>query len=167
MKLPAKRNLVATALTACVLGLVTSPLSFIVVGASRSEFSPTSSFILLLPFFVSSGFLLWRYLARSPITVGGIPLLVAEILSWNTIAVTLFTVSGIGLQDTAQRIGSSSMSFLLISLLCLPLVIWRETALEAWIRRLPRAMSVGALVIVLAAATIAIAADFLIPSHLI
>jgi len=161
MKLPAKRNLVATALTACVLGLVTSPLSFIVVGA------PTSSLILLLPFFVSSGFLLWRYLARSPIAVGGIPLLVAEILSWNVIAVILFIVSAIGLQDTAQRIGSSSMSFLLTSLLCLPLVIWRETALEAWIRGLPRAVPVVTLVIVLAATGVAIVAFFLIPSHFI
>jgi hypothetical protein len=166
MKWPARKNLAATALTACILGLVTCPLPFIAAGA-LSHLTRDFYFVELPPFLVGSGFLLRRYLARPPRAAGDIPLLVAEILSWDAIAVVLFIVSAIGLQDTAERIGSSSMSFLLTSLLCLPLVIWRETALEAWIGRLPRAMSVGALVIVLAAAAIAIAADFLIPPHLI
>jgi hypothetical protein len=166
MKLPAKKNLIATALTACILGLVTCPLPFIAIGA-LSQLTRDFCFIALPPFLIGSGFLLWCYLARPAANSGGIPLLVAEILSWDAIAIFLFFVSAIGLQDTAQRIGFASMCFLLTSLLCLPLVIWRETALEAWIRGLPRAMSAAALAVVIATASIAIATYFLIPSHFI
>jgi hypothetical protein len=165
MKLLAKKNLTATALTACILGLVTCPLPYVAIGA-LSEFAFTFSLILLLPFFIGSGFLLWRYLARPPIS-GGIRLLVAEILSWGVVAAFLFFISGFSLMTTAERIGLASMFFLLTSLLCLPLVIWRETALEAWIGRLPKAMSAAALVIVLVATGIAIVAFFLMPPHLI
>jgi hypothetical protein len=166
MKLSAKKNLVATALTACILGLVTCPLPYVVIGALLQA-SLAFSIVELPPFLIGSGFLLWRYLARPPLAAGGIPLLVAEILSWDGLAVFLFDISGFSLMTTAERIGLASMFFLLTSLLCLPLVIWRETALEAWIERLPRAMSAAALVIVLVATGIAIAAFFLIPPHLI
>jgi hypothetical protein len=166
MKLLAKKNLTATALTACILGLVTCPFPYIAVGA-LSRFPPAFSVIVLPPFLVGSGFLLWRYLAQPPIAASGIPLLVAEILSWGAAAVFLFYISGFTLLETVHRVGLASLLFLLTSLLCLPLVIWRETALEARIGRLPRAMSLVALVIVLAAAGIAIAAYFLIPPHLI
>jgi hypothetical protein len=57
----AKRNLDTTALTACILGLVTCPFPYIAIGAlSHFAFSLT----ILPPFLIGSGFLLWRYRAR-------------------------------------------------------------------------------------------------------
>jgi hypothetical protein len=166
MKWPARKNLVATALTACILGLATCPWSFIAVGA-LSQFAPAFSFIMLPPFLIGTGFLLWRYLARPSIAAGGIPLLVVEILSWGAIAVFLYFVSAINLQRTAARIGSSSTSFLLTSLGWLLLLLWRETELESRIKRLPRTVCAAALVIVLAAAGIATARFFLVPPRFI
>jgi hypothetical protein len=166
MKLPARKNLAATASTACILGLATCPWSFIAVGA-LSQFAPAFSFIMLPPFLIGTSFLLWRYLARPPITARSIPPLVAEILSWGAIAVFLYFVSAINLQRTAERIGSSSTSFLMTSLVWLPLVLWRETALEARIERIPRAVCATVLVIVLTAAGIAAARSFLVPPHFI
>jgi hypothetical protein len=166
MKMLAKKSVAATVLTACILGLVTCPFLYIAIGAPL-QFAPAFSFIVLPPFLIGSGFLLWRYLPRSPTFGTSMPLLVAEVLSWAAIGIFLFLVSGFTLIQTAQRIGLAAMFFLLTSLLCLPLVIWRETALEARIERLPRTVSALALLVLLAAAGSAIAAYFLVPVHLI
>lgn len=56
----AKRNLDTTALTACILGLVTCPFPYIAIGA-LSHFAFTFSLTILPPFLIGSGFLLWRY----------------------------------------------------------------------------------------------------------
>lgn len=166
MSLPAKSDIAATTLTACILGLATCPFPYIVIGAPL-QFKAAFSFILLPPFLVGSSFLLWRYLGRPPKADGRVSLLVAEILSWAGVAVFLFFVSRFSLMGTAQRIGLASMFLLLTSFVWLPVVIWRETVLEARIKRLPRAVSVLALLILVAVAASAIAAYFLIPPHLI
>jgi hypothetical protein len=162
----AERGPAAIALTACILGLATCPWLFIAAGA-LSQFAPAFSFIMLPPFHIGSGFLLWRYLARPRTAGGGVLLPIAEILSWGAIAVFLFFVSAMSLQRTAERIGSSSTSFLLASLVWLPLVLWHETALEVRIKRLPRGVCESALVILVVVAGIATVRFFLAPSNFI
>lgn len=153
-------------LAACILGLATCPFPFIAIGA-LSHFALAFSFVVLPPFLIGSGFLLWRYLRRPAATAGSIPVLATEVLSWVAIAVFLFFVSAINLQSTAERIGLSSQFFLLTSCIWLPWVFRRETALEARIKRLPKVASVVVLLVILAAAGSGVTAFFLAPPHLI
>ena len=166
MMLSSRRDLAATALTACILGAATCPLPYIAMGA-LSQFALAFSLILLPPFLMGCGFLLWRYLARPAASPDGMVLRGAEILSWGGVAVFLFFISGFTLLGTPHRIGLASMLFLLTSLVCLPLVVWKDTALETRIKRRPRAVAVAALLVLLAAAGLATAAYFLVPEHLI
>jgi hypothetical protein len=92
----------------------------------------------LPPFLMASACLLARYLSKpseAP-TERGI-LLVAEIASWLVIIGFLTVISSFTLLTRFERIGLSSTFFLVASVLCLPAVLIRRTALQQRLARLP------------------------------
>jgi hypothetical protein len=162
VRLLGKGDLAAAMLAACTLGLGISPLLYVAIGA-LSAFPAAFSLALLPPFVAGVAFLLWWYLRKPADRTGSVFQLVAEMASWLAVAVFLFFVSGVNLQTTAERVGLSCVFFLIASACCLPLTLTRETALEARIRRLPMAASVGVLLAVLVVAGVVTAKYLLTP----
>jgi hypothetical protein len=159
-------NLMAVMLSACIVGLAICPLPYVAIGA-LSAFQPIFSLLLLPPFLIGCGFLAWRFLARLSATASGTFLIIGEILSWAAVAVFLFFVSAFNLQTPVERVGLSSVFFLLTSAACVPLVLLRETALEARLKRLPKSALAGLLFLLLAAAGFAAARYVLAPAEFI
>lgn len=125
-------------LAACVLGLVLCPFVYIAIGA-LSGFGPGFVLITLPPLLAASAYLLYRFLSKpsKAATVHG-ALLVAEIASWLVIFGFLTVISGFTLLTRFERIGLSSTFFLIATVLCLPGVLLRRTALHQRLARLPR-----------------------------
>ena len=138
--------------TACLLGLVVCPYGFIAVGA-LSSYPALFSVVMLPPFLLGSGFLLWRYLSRpSPAPGRRRFLLVFEGLSWLAVGVFLFFISNFTLLTDLERFGAVCTDFLAASALFLAVVLLRSTALEQRLGRLPRAVVLIFLILLLVAA---------------
>lgn len=149
MRFPRKDNFPATALAACVLGLVICPYLYIAIGA-LSNFKLAFSLLVLPLFLAGSGFLLWRFLSRPTDRAMNTLLLVIEGIGWIAVVAFLFLISGINLQIGFERFGASSTLFLLASVCCLPLVLMRKTALEQRLTQLPNGVTISALLVILA-----------------
>lgn len=141
-------HLPAAGLAACVLGLVLCPFVYVAIGA-LAGFAPAFSWVSLPPLLVSSGYLLSRFLAKPKENASSHPQLMAEILSWSVIVAFVAVVSGFTLQTRFERIGLSLTFFLLASLLCLPGVLMRKTALQQRLGRLPNGVAKSVLLLVL------------------
>jgi hypothetical protein len=141
-------NLLAAGLAACVLGLVMCPFVYVAIGA-LAAFAPAFSWITLPPLLVSSGYLLFRFLARPNENASSGPHLIAEVLSGIIIVAFIAVVSGFTLQTRLERAGLSLTIFLLASVLCLPVVLMRMTALQRRLMRLPDGIVKSVLLLVL------------------
>ena len=148
MKIRGKDNYAAATLSACVLGLAVSPFFYVASGA-LSGFSPVFSMVALPPLVVGDGFLLLSLLRRPLAKRMSILQLAAESIGWLVVAAFLMLVSGVNLQTPMERAGLSCSYFLLSSVLCLPLTFLRDTTIGQRLRRLPRSVSIGVLVLVL------------------
>jgi hypothetical protein len=149
------KRLPSAALAACSVGLLLCPLVFI-AGGALSGFSTAFSLVLLPPFLVSCGFLLRRYLAKPGAAVARQALLWSlEAISWLVVVTFLYLLSGVHLSRGGERFGVMCTSFLAASAAALPFLLLRPTRLETRVARLPRALSVVALVLILAVSTTA------------
>jgi len=147
-----------TLLAACVLGLATAPLPLLLLGG-RSEwgsgpFGIAASALVLL----ATGALVFRYVIRRANAAGtGAGGRVVEVASWVVVIAFLIVGSGINLLVGIERAGVVADSFLLLSLLGLPVVILRRTAVEGRLTRLPRAgVRIGAVAVLVVAGLVAL-----------
>ena len=145
----------AAALAACVFNLLLCPFIYIGIGALasiRAEFS----WIGVPPLLVSTGYLLVRYLKQPDANALRGSQILAEAMCWLVIASFLTIISGFTLLTTFERIGALCLFFLSATLLSLPLVLLRRTALrERMLQLEPRFAGCVVLVIVLAAGVMA------------
>ncbi len=149
-------KLPSTGLSACVLGLVLCPFAYIAIGA-LTGFAPAFSFLTLPPLLASAGYLLYRFLSR-PVPGSSSNLLVlAEIISWILIAAFLVVVSDFTLLNRFERIGLFSMLFLVTTLVSLPTVLVRQTALGERLRWLPDVVTILLLLAILLVALVTMA----------
>ena len=149
-------NLPSTGLSACVLGLVLCPFAYIAIGA-LTGFAPAFSFLTLPPLLASVGYLLYQFLSR-PVRGSSSNLLVlAEIVSWILVAAFLVVVSNFTLLTGFERIGLFSTLFLVATLVSLPAVLVRRTALRERLRRLPDVVTIVLLLAVLLVAVVTMA----------
>ncbi len=160
MKLRPNRDpagLPAAGLSACVLGLVLCPYMYIAIGA-LGLFAPEFSIMTLPPLVVSSCFLLYRFLSKPTQASSRRLLVAAEIFSWIVIAAFLTLIADFSLATTLERLGLSCAFFSLASVLCLPAVLMRTTALRERMMRLPKSAPKIALpaIIVVSAIMVAI-----------
>lgn len=161
------RNFSDIGLTACLLGLIACPLPFVVLGA-RGEFPASFYLVWLAPFVLAGGYLLARALARPAAQASAGSSadraahrrlhLVLEGLSAIIVIGFISVVSGINLSVGIERLGAVSGSFLVTSLLSLPVALARRTALEARLLSLPRIAARAILALLLAVAGIALIA---------
>ena len=152
-------RLPASALSAFGLGVVASPLPFILRGA-LGQFSPAFSLVTLPPFVAAGAFLLWRNLAASAPAPPRHPSLLAmfEVVSWIVVAAFIALLSGINLLTPFERVGAVCVSISITATLFPPIVLLRRTMLERRLARLPAAATTGAaLILWLAMASLAIA----------
>jgi hypothetical protein len=147
-----------TLLAACVLGLATAPLPLLLLGG-RSEwgggpFGILASALVLL----ATSALVFRYVIRAADPAGTGPGgRVVEAASWVVVVAFLIVGSGINLLVGVERAGVVADSFLLLTLLGLPVVILRRTALEGRLTRLPRAsVRIGATAALVVAGLVAL-----------
>lgn len=144
-------KLARAGLAACILGLVLCPFAYIAMGALRG-FAPAFSWLTLPPLLAGSGYLLYRFLSNRPrATTGKVPLLL-ELISALLIAAFLVIVSGFTLFSIVERVGLFCMLFLICTLLALPIVLLRKTALADRLARLQGKLSLGLMLLVLLAA---------------
>ena len=156
-----RRRLTTALLAAFVLGLLATPILFVVTGALQG-FSVASSVVSLPPLVAGIGFLLWRYLgATSERRRSTIVPNVLEILSWVVSGSFLALVSATNLQTPIERLGSSSVFFLGASLCLLPLTFLRRGRLQSRLERIPLGVATAtALLIMGIALALAVALSF-------
>lgn len=143
-------------LSACVLGLVLCPLTYIAIGA-LTGFAPAFSFLTLPPLLASVGYLLYRLLSKPGRGSSRKLLVTAEIVSWVLIVAFLVVVSDFTLLTRFERIGLFCTLFLLTILVSLPIVLMCQIALEERLRQLPNIVSAPLLLIVLLVAVVTMA----------
>jgi hypothetical protein len=161
------RRLPSAALASCAVGLILCPWVFIASGA-LSDFSTLASLVLLPPFSLSCGFLLRRYLAR-PGEAAARPALgrVLEGIGWLVVVAFLYWISQANLLRGLERFGAVCSIFLAGSAAALPLLLLRPTRLEADVARLPQALSLVVLILILGVATLAMIAYLTTAPHFI
>lgn len=157
---PALANAARAMLAACMLGLVLTPFGYIALGA-LGGLPPAFSALVLPPLLAGIVFLLVR-LVRYPswLRRGVLPWL-AELFSWLVIATFLFIISGFNLQTGLERAGSLATLVLTASLLCLPLVLLRQTVAHDRLACVPDAL-VLPLALVLVPGAMALMGVFLV-----
>jgi hypothetical protein len=155
-------HLPSAGLAACVLGLVLCPFAYIAIGALRG-FAPAFSYLTLPPLLAGAGYLLYRFLSRPAQAPSSTLLLSAEVVSWILIALFLVAVSNFTLFTRFERIGLSATLFLVATLVSLPVVILRRTALQGRLSRLPDAVAIVLLLAVLLVAGVTMTVYLLRP----
>ena len=150
-------NMVRACLSACILGLALCPFAYIAIGA-LGGFAPAFSFLALPLLLASSGFLIYRFIWKRTWVRANKLLLLAEAGSWVLIVTFLGIVSGFTLQTRFERAGLFATLFLSVSLLCLPLVLMRNTALRERLGGLPDQFALPLLLVIIltAAGTMAV-----------
>jgi hypothetical protein len=156
-----KRALPALGLASCLAGLIASPYGYIAIGA-LGYFSPAFSLLTLPPLLLATGFLIWRILSKPLDTRTNGALTVIEGIGWMAIVAFLVLISGFSLFTTFERIGLFATIFLLASAISFPLLLLRETALEQRLTKVPRAVSIALLILIVASSGLAMSAFQLI-----
>jgi hypothetical protein len=130
---------------------------YIAIGA-LGVFAPEFSIMTLPPLVVSGCLLLYRFLSKPTQASSRRLLVAAEILSWIVIAAFLTLISDFSLATTLERLGLSFTLFSVASVLCLPAVLMRTTALQVRLMRLPKSAAKIALpaIVVVSAIMVAI-----------
>jgi len=145
-----RSSLPAAVLAACVLGLVLCAVVYLAIvsylfstpGLVESVFW----FLLLLPLICSS-YLLYRFLSRPKEQPLSRVQLIAD--SFSLLAVTVFIIiASIIWWTPVARVGMSLIIFLVASLLSLPVVLIRKTALQQRLMRLPNSILTLVLVLI-------------------
>jgi len=143
-------RLPAIALAACVLGLATCPFLYFVSGAPFEIVAPVQRTVLICGAVIAGMFLLGRFLRRPSVGHEHPSLWAAEGISWATLLYFVVVVSDMRLMSDRERVGSTCLFFLGMALLWLPIIALRRTALEHRLAGIPRTVSMGALVVLLA-----------------
>jgi hypothetical protein len=153
-------RVVRVALSAGILGLVTSPLLFIFSGLVFA-FPPMFSLVTLPPLLLGVSYLLRRYVSRPSEPTPRRPAALAlEALSFLAIGAFLVLISRANLTVGFERLGIVCTLFLVAWALCVPVVSLQRTALEQRVAQLPRPIALASLVLTLAATSL-IALDYL------
>jgi hypothetical protein len=150
------RDPVIAGLGACIMGLVFSPYLHIATGA-LTHFQPAFGLITLPPFLLGSGFLIWRLLSKPGQGVTSVALSVLEGICVLIVLVFLLLISNYSFASPFDRLGLVCTFLLPTSACCLPLMFARDTVLQERLRRLPRAVSMSALVLIVALAGLVMA----------
>ncbi len=176
-----RSSLPAVGLAACLLGAVLCPLIFVVLlggvemlrrrgGGLPPEFWS----VTLPPLLISSGYLLYRFLRKpKEPTADGKRLIVKiasglmAILSWLVIAAFVAIISKYPLNTPFEQAGISLTFFLLASLLSLPIVLMRKTALQQRLMQLPSGGATAALVLVVAISAVIAVVYLMSPARFI
>jgi hypothetical protein len=163
-----RSSLPAAGLAACVLGAVLFPLIFVALFGGvdillrRSGGLPPEFWLATLPpLLIGIGYLLYRFLRKPRERASGDTRLSAKIarwlmvvLSWFVIAVFVVIISKYPLNATFEQVGISLTFFLLASLLSLPVVLIRKTALQQRLMQLPNSIVTAALALVVSVSTV-------------
>jgi hypothetical protein len=139
-------------LTAVVLGLLSCPVVFVAFG--RRDLRPIFLAVVVPPLLAAVGFLLLRYLARPTERSRRRLSLIFEVVSWIVAMAFLTVVSGVNLLVGIERIGAASVVFLVASVLWLPVVIRKRTALEDRLAALLSGRSATVIVAIVATAAV-------------
>jgi len=158
------RSAADTLLAACILGLATSPVPLLLLGG-WSEFSGGLRPLVLLVL-LACGFLVFRNAARaSEDGRQGLGSRAAETVSWIVVAMFVFVASGINLLIGVERAGVVADSFLLATLVWLPIAIYRRTELERRLTMFAKRVVAGVLLILLATSGLLALVDVATPSR--
>lgn len=160
---PIHRNIAAVGLSACVFGLVLCPYVYVAIGA-LAGFGLAFSFLTLPPLAASTGLLLYRFLSN-PSGQRIRPWM--ELVCFSVVIAFLVLVSGFSLHTTLERIGLTSSVFLASSVLCLPVVLMRRTALQQRVESLPvLAVRLTLITVLTVASAAAVAFSFAEPAFI-
>jgi len=154
-----------TLLAACVLAFATAPVPLLLLGG-RSEWGGTFGIVASAVALLASGALVYRYAIRPARSDGtGAGGRAVEVASWLAVVAFLVLASGINLLVGVARAGVVADSFLLLTLLALPVVILRRTPVEARLTRLPRSRVTIAVTVILVLASLVALIDLATPSR--
>lgn len=155
-------QLASAGLAACVLGIVLCPFAYVAMGA-LSRFSSVVTMIGLPLVGTSSGYLLKRYLSKPNESKSTQIRLIAEAVCWHVSAAFLTIVSHFTLMTTLERIGLSVALAAACAVLCLPVVLLRQTSLRERLAQLQPHVGTGVLLVIVLAAFTTTLAHFLLP----
>lgn len=171
MRILWNQNFPAAVLAGGVLGLVICPYLYlamdIVTGTLFTSFPPAFFLLILSPFLVGSGFLLWRFLSKPTDQQTSMRLLIMEGIGWTAVVVFLAYVSGANLQTGFGRFGLACALFLIAWAGCLPLVFMLKTALERRLAAMGSPLTVGVVLIILTISVVTTISYLTIPQRFI
>ena len=149
-----RSSLPAAGLAACVLGGVLCPFIFVAIAIiTAREIEPAFWFVMLPLLLISSGYLLYRFLRKPKEQASNDTRLIAEILSWVVIVAFVAIISKYPFKSPIEQVVTSLILFLLASLLSLPIVLMRKTALRQRLMRLSNGVATLMLVLVVFVST--------------
>ncbi|WCM89703.1 hypothetical protein [Acidovorax sp. NCPPB 3576] len=135
-----KNNKVSAFACAClILGLLLTPVAYIAIG-SLSGFSAAFSLIALPPLALSLSFLLFRFFKKNTATESINIRHAIELTSWLLVFLFLFFVSNFTLLTTSERVGLFSTLFLVCTIVSIPLLAIRPSALIQRVNTWPQAL---------------------------
>jgi hypothetical protein len=141
----------AKRLSACVLGLVLCPYVYIAVGG-LSGFGPAFTFVSLPLLIPSTGFLLFRFISPPGRRSRARMALLLEFLCWSVVAAFVAIISGFTLLTTFERIGLTTIFFLIASAGSFPIVHLRATAIRQRMQEVPPPIASAVMLVILTVA---------------
>lgn len=167
MTLEKTKRIPAVVLSSLALGLVTCPLSFVLMGALR-QYSRVFGAVMVPSFLLSAAFLLKTYVGKaSDSTPSRIPLLLLEIPSWLVVVAFNFFVSRIGLVTPFEQAGALAVSLLITSAVWTPLVFYRRLQLERRFSRLSLGTGTAAALLIIVSLSLLAVAYLCTPARFI
>ncbi len=145
---PALTKAARAVLAACILGLVLMPFGYMVFGA-LDDFSQAFAMLTLPPLLTGMSFLLLRLVLAQGWPRRGVLAWLGELLSWLVVVAFLVIISGFFLHTGLARLGLLCTTFLTVSLLCLPLVLLRQTAVRQRLEAVPDAWAISLALVLL------------------
>jgi hypothetical protein len=137
-----------------------TPYVYIAIGAMHA-FDVMVSIITLPPLLLSNGYLLRRYLARPAHSKCAWWACALEALCWAATVTFLIVVSNFTLLTTFERLGLTVTFFAIATIVCVPVVLLRATALQQRLTRVPTQVARLALAAIVAATAVTVAVHLL------
>jgi hypothetical protein len=157
------RSVPAAALAVALSGLILGPVPLVLLALRSGDFQPLFYLEAALPGLGASAYLLWRYLGRPRTGPDRPALLAGEAVAWLAVGALFYLASGFNLLVGIERWGMVAGAFLAMSLVAIPLVVRRPTAIEGRLGRWPRGTAGLAAILLLAAAAAVGLADLASP----
>jgi hypothetical protein len=159
------KRMTSVGLAAAVFGFVACPLFYFAIGVPLM-FPIVAAVGFSATLLLSSGFLLMRGLARPSNSPNEPRVWVVEVVAAAAVVACFVLASHAVFIENSRRFAFAATVFSIAWALCLPAPLFRRTALESRISKMPTWLRTGALLVLVSTSTLGIYSFLSLPRHL-